>query len=196
MRDYRDHQLTSKQGARRSARIVRALLIALCLSAGIRWSVHSFILFPFIVPNAEMAPSLRQGQRVYVWHWFDPTQELQRGSLIFLHHPRASEYKLIRRIVALPGEKIVFKKQTIYINANPLADEWVTQWQSRLTINKEDVAASMLQANWIREQQLKANEFFVLAENHKVGAVDSRFFGVVTLDCIEGVIGAQSAKKP
>lgn len=189
LRDYRDYRASSQKKTK-YINLFWGLFLGCLLAGSIRWGVHRFVVFPYVLPDEAMVPVLLPKQRVYVWRSFYSKQDLQRGRFVFMLHPYHDKYAFIRRIVALPGETIVFKKQHIYVNGKTLKDDWARRWESKLS--QAEASNNLLQTLWHTELKLKPNEYFVLSENQR-GHLDSRMFGVVALSKVKGLVASEGA---
>ena len=156
-------------------------LLGLLLSLGFCLLFHSYIVFPLVVQNTDMVPTLNKGDWIYVWR---SKQEIRRGSVVLLSHPKIPEYKLIRRVIALPEETIDIYKRRIYINSQLLQTNWEQQAQQSYS-SKVDEEKSYY--NFITPLKLKRDEIIVLADNRKQ-ILDSRTLGAFSLKQIEGII--------
>ena len=153
--------------------IVFTCIATIVFAIFVRWLIHSYLFLPLYISTNAMEPSLAKGKRIYIKRYFDPST-LKRGSLIFFSHPKTDKYKLIRRIVALPGEKISLVKGNLYINGKAV---------KVLSLNKKKNIFGTIHNSEIK---LKANEFFVLGDNLSM-AIDSRYLGPISFEQIEGV---------
>jgi signal peptidase I len=99
---------------------------------------HSFIAKPFYIPSISMMPNLLVGDRLVVskfpfgWNWSSVSFHLlPRGDWralgstpaygdIVIVVPRNREEDLIKRVVALPGDRIAVQNGQIVLNGEPV----------------------------------------------------------------------------
>ncbi len=99
---------------------------------------HSFIAKPFYIPSISMMPNLLVGDRLvvskfpYGWNWASASfHVLPRGTWrvmgstpqygdIVIVVPRNRTDDLIKRVVALPGDRIAVKNGQIILNGKPV----------------------------------------------------------------------------
>ena len=115
--------------------------LALMLLAVIAF--HSFIAKPFYIPSQSMMPNLLVGDRLVVskypygyswasisfhlaprsdWRVFGSTPEY--GDIVIPVHPERDE-DYIKRVVALPGDRIAVSNGQIVLNGEPVSQEVV-----------------------------------------------------------------------
>jgi len=100
----------------------------------------------------------------------------QRGDIIILRPPTDNSKDFIKRVIALPGEKLLIRDSVVYINGKRLDEPYLPEaWT---TLN-----------NWPQTgsdgQVMRANEYFVMGDNRN-RSQDSRIFGPIGRDRIDG----------
>src|SRR3989449_6566599 len=100
----------------------------------------------------------------------------QRGDIIILRPPTNNSTDFIKRVIALPGEKLLIRSGIVYINGHKLdepylPDEWTNDNSYPRNGSDGDV--------------MPANSYFVMGDNRN-RSQDSRFFGPITRDRIDG----------
>jgi signal peptidase I len=100
----------------------------------------------------------------------------QRGDIIILRPPSDNSKDFIKRVIALPGEKLLIRDSFVYINGHKLDEPYLPeQWT---TLNNWP-------ANNSDGQVMKSNEYFVMGDNRN-RSQDSRLFGPISRDRIDG----------
>lgn len=100
----------------------------------------------------------------------------QRGDIIILRPPTDNSKDFIKRVIALPGERLLIRDGIVYINGHKLDEPYLPEaWT---TFN-----------NWPTNgsdgQVMGPNEYFVMGDNRN-RSQDSRIFGPITRDRIDG----------
>lgn len=139
--------------------------------------IRTFLVQPFLVSGASMEPNFSNGNYLLIDELSYRFREPKRGEVIVFRYPGDEKTFYIKRLIGLPGERVVVKdgKILIYNNENPqgfmLAEDYIDQ--GIRTLGKSDVS-------------LDANQFFVLGDN-RYYSFDSRNWGTVSRDEIVGI---------
>ena len=100
----------------------------------------------------------------------------QRGDIIILRPPTNSSTDFIKRVIALPGEKLLIRSAVVYINGHRLHEPYLPEAWTQST-------------DWpcggCDGKVMGPNEYFVMGDNRN-RSQDSRFFGPITRDRIDG----------
>jgi len=100
----------------------------------------------------------------------------QRGDIIILRPPTNNSTDFIKRVIALPGEKILIRSGVVYINGHRLDEPYLPEaW-----VNDNNYPR-----NGSDGEVIPANSYFVMGDNRN-RSQDSRFFGPITRDRIDG----------
>ncbi|WP_281887676.1 signal peptidase I [Paenibacillus sp. YYML68] len=99
----------------------KALLIAAALVFFIRWFIGS----PFVVEGPSMQPNFQTGEKMIVNKILYTFRQPQRGEVIVFHAPDGRDY--IKRVIALPGEKVRVDGDQVYINGEPLQEPYLQE---------------------------------------------------------------------
>jgi signal peptidase I len=98
----------------------------------------------------------------------------QRGDIIILRPPSSNSTDFIKRIIALPGERILISQGFVYINGHKLDEPYLPEEWTQLD-------------NWGGPDGtiVPPNDYFVMGDNRN-RSQDSRIFGFIGRDRIDG----------
>src|SRR5258708_3467256 len=100
----------------------------------------------------------------------------QRGDIIILRPPTDNSKDFIKRVIALPGERILIRAGVVYINGHRLDEPYLPEdWKSY----------TEWPPNNPNGQVMGPNQYFVMGDNRN-RSQDSRIFGPITRDRIDG----------
>jgi signal peptidase I len=98
----------------------------------------------------------------------------QRGDIVILRPPTSNSTDFIKRVIALPGERLIIREGHVYINGHLLHEPYLPEAWTVDTTYKGGA-----------EELLQGNQYFVMGDNRN-RSQDSRFFGPITRDRIDG----------
>lgn len=149
------------------ARWVRDVLISLVVSA-------FFIIFlyqPVKVEGTSMLPTLEDQERVFINKFVYRLESIQRGDVVVFRYPRDTSKSYIKRVIAVPGDRVRIDNGLLYVNDRQVTEDYVPQMY-------EDVRS-------YAETVVPAHAYFVLGD-HRNLSNDSRDFGSVDESYIYG----------
>lgn len=158
--------ITPKSGALAfAAEMIKVALIALAIILPVRY----FLVKPFYVNGASMEPNYFDREYLIIdeisYRFADPA----RGEVVVFHYPQDESQYFIKRVIGLPGERVVVAdgKITIYNAAQAQG----------LVLDEPYLLPDVLTAGAV-DITLGADEFFVFGDNRNA-SLDSRRFGPV-----------------
>jgi signal peptidase I len=144
------------------------------LSAVLAFGIRTFVAEARYIPSGSMLPTLQINDRLIVdkvgYHFRDP----QRGDVVVFSPTDALQRQqfhdaFIKRVIGLPGEKVEVKGGRVFINDQPLRENYVAdapQYQYGPVV-------------------VPANSYLVLGDNRN-NSYDSHYWGFVPRNKIIG----------
>ncbi|MDP9019618.1 MAG: signal peptidase I [Actinomycetota bacterium] len=136
--------------------------------------VTRFLVQAFFIPSLSMYPALEEGDRVLVNKLSYRLHEINRGDLIVFERPAEETpgqvKDLIKRVVALEGERIEARGGQVLVDGEPLAEPYLPPGER--TTNLEPLV-------------VPEGHVFVMGDNRQ-DSRDSRFFGPLPEDLVIG----------
>lgn len=164
--------------------------------------VVTFLAQAFTIPSESMEQTLLIGDYLLVdklcygtggiWQRLLPYRNVRRGDIIVFHYPVNPSQAFVKRVVAIPGDRLRLINKRVYINDTPLNEpyvQYITNVRSpyRDDFPRTDVPDYSVDARWWKEMpklvenhQLIVPEghYFVLGDNRD-DSQDSRYWGFV-----------------
>ena len=132
-----------------------------------------FIYQPVKVEGTSMMPGLTDQERIFInkFTYRFGLGSIERGDTVVFEFPGDITKSYIKRVIGLPGDHVRIERGQVYVNDQPLTEEYVE------TDYRDDVS--------MRETRVKPDEFFVLGD-HRNSSSDSRVWGTVPRKYIYG----------
>ncbi|RKF18896.1 signal peptidase I [Alginatibacterium sediminis] len=152
-------------------------------------SFRTFFYEPFSIPSASMSPSLNVGQQILVSKWgygnyrflghqilrTQASKKPERGDIIVFQHPQSPEVDFVKRVIALPGERIVYRNKTITIK--PVCKAKRSPCSKPVRFTKERLADLTVQQFVLHSYQesLEDNRYTVLEDPNRAELLEHYF---------------------
>ena len=133
--------------------------------------IRSFIIQPFLVNGSSMEPTFSNGNYLLIDEVSYYFRSPDRGEVVVFRYPNDQSVYFIKRIVGLPGDRIVIRNNQIFINDKEL---------------QEDYLPSLTRTDGRVDVQVGENEYFVLGDNRSY-SFDSRNWGSVNKENLIGM---------
>lgn len=146
--------------------LVETVVLSLIVFLLIRQVVQNYR-----IENHSMEPNFYEGQFVFVNKLAYRLGEPERGDVVVFHNPRNTNEDYIKRIIGLPGDQVEVHDQTVWINGQPLIEDF-----SHNPINPGEYVPPVL---------VGENQLYVMGDN-RPNSSDSRVFGPISQDLAVG----------
>jgi len=131
----------------------------------------------YSVPSSSMAPTIPLGSILMIDHWYYHTRSPQRGDVIACNQPRQPNVTVIKRVIAVGGEKIEVRGDRVLINGESLTEPYIL------------LSGPVLdEFQHVGPMEIPAGQLFVMGDNRHQ-SLDSRMmdmFGLVNLASVRG----------
>lgn len=131
--------------------------------------IRLFIVTPVRVDGPSMNPTLEDKQLLILSKY---KTNYERFDIIVFNHNKS---KLVKRIIGLPGDKVEYKNNLLYINGEMIDEPF------------DHVVTNDFKLSDIGYDTLPENMYFVVGDNRK-NSLDSRYIGLIYKEDIEGVV--------
>jgi len=159
--------------AQKLLNFLKELLTFAAVAVVIVLPLRIFIAQPFIVSGESMFPTFESGQYLIIdqltYRFHDPV----RGDVVVFRYPQDPSKFFIKRIIALPNEKIKIDGTNVMITMTD---------GTEMTLDEPYIE---LQRESQTEMTLGSDEYFVMGDN-RLASLDSRIWGPLKKDMITG----------
>ncbi len=157
---------------------LKAIVVALLFAVLIRY----FLFAPIIVEGQSMMPTLHHTDRMIVNKIGYTIGEPKRFDIIVFHATEDQDY--IKRIIGLPGDKIEYRNDSLYINDQQYDEPYLEGLKDSLAPG--DVLTYDFTLEQItNETVVPEGHVFVLGDNRR-HSLDSRDIGFIPLEEVIG----------
>lgn len=143
----------------------------LLISAVVSVLIITFLYQPVRVEGTSMLPRLEDHDRLFINKFVYHIESIQRGDIVVFHYPRDPEKSYIKRVVGLPGDRILIEDGHVWLNGSELAESYVP--------DRYRDGRSM------PEMVVPEDSYFVMGDHRSISS-DSREFGPVERDLVYG----------
>jgi signal peptidase I len=165
-----------RRALRGSVTVIIAVLAALLL--------RSFVVQPYYIPSASMEPTLHgctgcNDDHVLVDKFSYRIHGVRVGDIVVFHRPPNADVPedvLIKRVIALGGDRIAIKKGRVYVNGLVLDEPYLNKDHSCYASSPDENFAA---------RKVPQGDVFVMGDN-RCNSDDSRDFGPIKTSSIIG----------
>ncbi len=131
--------------------------------------IRTFVITPIRVDGMSMYSTLNDGD-ILLLEKYD--KSYKRFDIVVFSN---GEDRLIKRVIGLPGDKIEYKNNKLYINGKYQKEKFLTNNQKTYDFTLEDIGYKKIPKNY----------YLVLGDN-RTNSTDSRILGLIKEDKIKG----------
>lgn len=148
-----------------AAREVLAWTVEILITLMIAFTLVYFIGLRTSVVGQSMAETLENGDEILVDRFiYKVTNPKPNDVIVFLPNGNEKSHYYVKRVIAVPGDRVSIRDGVVYVNGKPFQDEVETP-----SIEEAGLAAE--------EITLGSDEFFVLGDNRN-NSEDSRYANI------------------
>lgn len=140
--------------------------------------IRSFFFTPIVVDGESMNPTLQDQERMIVTKVGEP----ERFDIVVFHAPDGRDY--IKRVIGLPGDRIEYKNDVLYINGKTYNEPYLEQYKSELTDGTLTYSFT-LKETAVGSDTVPKDSLFVLGDNRRKSN-DSRNIGAIPMEKVIG----------
>jgi signal peptidase I len=146
---------------------IRDLLFAAAASV----LIITFLYQPVRVEGTSMLPRLVDNDRLFINKFIYHFTQIGHGDVVVFQYPRDLQKSYIKRVIAVPGDRLLIDHGKVYVNGKLLNEPYIPE-QYRDTKSQELTV-------------IPPDEYFVMGDHRSISS-DSREFGPVKRELIYG----------
>jgi len=146
---------------------VRDLLV----SAAASIFIITFLYQPVRVEGTSMLPRLEDQDRLFINKFVYHFTSIERGDVVVFHYPRDPEKSYIKRVIAVPGDRLEIDRGTVWVNHERQIESYVPEEYRDSRSYPEIVVPE--------------DTYFMMGDHRSISS-DSREFGPVERSLIYG----------
>jgi signal peptidase I len=157
--------------ARRRSSTVGVWLRDLVFSALASVLLITFLYQPVRVEGTSMLPRLEDRDRLFINKFVYHIQAINRGDVVVFRYPEDVEKSYIKRVIALPGDRLQIVEGQVLINGHPLSEPYVPE--------------EYRDSRSFAEFTIPPDHYYMMGDHRSISQ-DSRVFGPVARELIYG----------
>ncbi len=155
------------------------------LGVGVLVAIFLKVLFfsTYVVDGESMYPTLHNGDLVVIRKFGVTEHTLERGDIIVFHRNEEEDY--VKRIIGVPGDKIEFEEDILFVNGERQEEPYLDAYQAEHS--GQLVTGTFSLYDVTGKNTIPAGYVFVMGDN-RLESYDSRYFGLVDIDSVVGTL--------
>jgi signal peptidase I len=150
---------------------IRLWLRDLLVSAVASVLIITFLYQPVRVEGTSMLPRLEDRDRLFINKFVYRISAIERGDVVVFHYPRDPEKSYIKRVIALPGDRLRIDHGVVWLNGKRQSERYVPE---EYRDNRS-----------MAEMVVPEDTYFMMGDHRSISS-DSREFGPVERSLIYG----------
>ena len=152
-------------------RTLRTWMRDLFFSVLISFFIILFVYQPVRVEGGSMEPGLEDQEHIFINKLVYRLESIERGDIVVFRYPRDTHKSFIKRVIALPGDRIRISYGHVFVNDEQVPEPYVP--------------SDYQDAKSFPEIVVPNNAYFMLGD-HRSASNDSREFGPIMRSYIYG----------
>jgi len=133
--------------------------------------IITFLYQPVRVEGTSMLPRLEDRDRLFINKFVYHISAIEHGDVVVFHYPRDPEKSYIKRVIALPGDRVRIEHGVVWLNGKRLVENYVPD--------------EFRDSRSYAEMVVPEDAYFMMGDHRSISS-DSREFGPVERSLIYG----------
>lgn len=170
--------------------IIGNIVWLVCVAA-VLIAVRQFIFTPVLVSGHSMDPTMADRERVFALR----SKDIERFDIVTFPAPDEPKKSYIKRVIGLPGDKVKFVNDQLFINGKEIKEPYLDEFKSKLKegeylttvldqegkIHSEFALENLFDGN----DTVPKGKLFVMGDNRQISK-DGRMIGYIDIEDITG----------
>ncbi len=152
------------------------VLEVVVFAVGIFFFIYLLVMRPHKISGQSMMPNFQDGEFLLTEKVTYYTRNPERGDVVVFMPPVSDTDEFIKRVIGLPGERVLIKDGHVYINDKLLQESY---------INDGVITSGGPFLGEDTEYAVPPGQYFVMGDNRQ-NSSDSRYWGTITKKVITG----------
>src|SRR5580692_9883 len=97
------------------------------ISAAVSVLIITFLYQPVRVEGTSMLPRLEDHDRLFINKFVYRISAIHRGDVVVFHYPRDPEKSYIKRVIAVPGDRLAIDRGRVWLNGKLMRESYVPE---------------------------------------------------------------------
>ncbi|MGD2245885.1 MAG: signal peptidase I [Candidatus Aminicenantes bacterium] len=186
-----------KEKKKRDKSVFREYFELIAETAIFVFFVMTFVVQAFQIPTGSMEPTLLVGDFLLVnklayskpvfgfEKFILPRRDLERNDIVVFKYPNELDKDYVKRVVSLEGEKIEIKDKQVYINDEPIFEDYKVHNDERVYTRSDYYHYDDSIRDNFGPQVVPPGHVFAMGDNRD-NSSDSRYWGFLPENYIKG----------
>lgn len=140
----------------------------------------NFVIRPVRVSGVSMFPTIKDGEFALTNAYDARFGSIERGDVVVAHEEKYLHAMVVKRVIAIPGDRIFAHDDIVYVNGEPIDEPYLQNEWSIVIRDSEEVFTENFE-----EVKLGEDEYWLMGDN-RINSIDSRHFGPFSRKDIKG----------
>ena len=145
--------------------------------------VYLFIMQPNQIRGSSMEPTFLSSEYIFTSKVTYKFRSFHRGDIVVFRSPRNPDIEFIKRIIGLPGDRVLFREGEVYVNGVQLKEDYISAktplWDGGYAKEDEPITVPP-DSLWVmgdnRPYSSDSREFGPIVDSSVIGQVFFRYY--------------------
>ncbi len=170
-----------RKNGKKKKTVLRDIILTTVFTIFLSLVISSIFFKVTTVQGHSMIPNLRDGDILLI----KKRTDLRRFDLVTFMNQKNNVQA--RRLIGLPGEKIVYKEDTLYVDDQPVDEKFIVDEVNESQRNGKNFTEDFTSEDLTSTKTIPEGYYLVLGDNRPYAA-DSRVYGLISAENMIGKV--------